>query len=141
MIKIKIVSGTYGYNNGFSVEPKNKDSDPFEIPDAEAKRLVSLGFAEFVIKGEQAAEVEENNFHVETPSDEKNNIEGHLDAEQMEKMTNADLKKLAEDMGIDTSKMKKKSDYIEAIVSEQVFISEDDAIEEGLEIGTEDPVV
>ena len=50
MKKIRITNGTYGYrpNGGLVVEPKNSDSVPFEVEDAEAARLVSLGVAAIV---------------------------------------------------------------------------------------------
>lgn len=53
-------------------------------------------------------------------------------------MTNKDLKKLAEDMGIDTSKMKVKKDYIDAIIEANVYISDDG--DEPPILNTEEPV-
>ena len=41
-------------------------------------------------------------------------------------MTNTELKKLAEDMGLDTSKMKKKEDFVSAIMANVEYFDNDD---------------
>lgn len=70
---------------------------------------------------------------------------GHLDAEQLSAMTNAQLKKLAEDMGLDTSKCKRKADFIDLITAEEVIVPEtDDTENDGElppELSAEAPVV
>lgn len=45
---------------------------------------------------------------------------GHLDPAQLEDMKIDDLKRLAANMGVDTSTMKKKADYINAITAVEV---------------------
>lgn len=47
-------------------------------------------------------------------------ITGHLDKGQLDSMKLADLKKLAEDMGIDTKGLKSKADLVAAIAAEEV---------------------
>lgn len=47
-------------------------------------------------------------------------ITGHLDKGQLDGMKLADLKKLAEDMGIDTKGLKSKADFVAAIAAEEV---------------------
>ena len=47
-------------------------------------------------------------------------ITGHLDKGQLDSMKLADLKKLAEDMGIDTKGLKSKADFVAAIAAEEV---------------------
>lgn len=44
----------------------------------------------------------------------------HLDTAQLEEMKVDDLKKLATDMGIDTTGFKRKADYVEAIAAVEV---------------------
>ena len=44
----------------------------------------------------------------------------HLDRRQLEEMTVDNLKGLAADMGIDTTRLKKKSEYVEAISAVEV---------------------
>lgn len=46
-------------------------------------------------------------------------ITGHLDKGQLDGMKLADLKKLAEDMGIDTKSLKSKADFVAAIAAEE----------------------
>lgn len=56
---------------------------------------------------------------------------GHLDAAQLETMTNEQLKNLAGDLGIDVTGCKKKADYVAAIVAVEVEAPvEDDELPE-----------
>ena len=111
---IKIICGVYGHyvtdpKTGKSrVVPKDKNSKPFELEPEQEARLVGLGVAKYV-----NAPVPE-----ETP--EAGESFGHLDPEQLEEMTNAKLKELAEDMGIETKKLTTKAKLIEAITAANV---------------------
>lgn len=146
MLKVKIISGTYGHNTGKHIEPKDRTSEPFLLDKEEAKRLISLGVAE-IATGDVATGG--SNGETVTPSvnptDGENGsngeimLNGHLDAEQLKEMTNKELKALAEDMGIDTSKMKIKNDYIEAIIAEEVSVPTDG--ETPPDISPEAPVI
>lgn len=49
---IKIINGTFGYNDGKRVTPKTPKDKPFECDKAIEKRLVALGVAEYVTKTE-----------------------------------------------------------------------------------------
>ena len=153
MLKVKIISGTYGYKVGKRLLPKDRTSEPFELEETEAKRLVSLGVAEIITEGvATGGNGEETNPPSVNPSNDENGengenegdneIVGHLDEEQLRGMIIKDLKALAEDMGIDTSKFKVKEDYVQAIVAVEVSAPVDD--ENGDELpglGAEDPVV
>ena len=110
---IKIISGVYGYldKNG-CVKPKTEKDDPFELTEEQEDRLVGLGVAEYV----STVPMEPIGLD-EQPVEEY----GRLDPEQLETMTNANLKRLAEDMGIDTKKLTTKAKLIEAIVSVDVI--------------------
>lgn len=153
MLTVKIKSGAYGLNTGDRVITKDRMSEPFELEDAEAKRLVSLGVAEIITEGvATGGNGEETNLPSVNPSNDENgsngeneggnDIDGHLDAEQLREMTNKELKALAEDMGIDTSKMKVKDDYIQAIVAVEVSAPADDENGENPpDISPEAPVV
>lgn len=153
MLTVKIISGTYGCKIKGRIVPKDLTSEPFELEDAEAKRLVSLGVAEIITEGvATGGNGEETNPPSVNPSNDENgsngenegenDIVGHLDAEQLREMTNKELKALAEDMGIDTSKMKVKDDYIQAIVAVEVSApSNDENGENPPDISPEAPVV
>lgn len=153
MLTVKIISGTYGCKIKGRIVPKDLTSEPFELEDAEAKRLVSLGVAEIITEGvATGGNGEETNPPSVNPSNDENGsngenegeneIVGHLDAEQLREMTNKELKALAEDMGIDTSKMKVKDDYIQAIVAVEVSAPADDENGENPpDISPEAPVV
>lgn len=146
---VKIISGTYGHRVGSKIEPKDKNSKPFELDDSEAKRIVALGVAEIVTGGVATPEKPQNASGTNSNPPENENgsnseNEGgndkpfNLDAEQLDGMTIKELKKLAEDMGIDTSKMKKKADYITAICEVEIGVDDGEAPPD---LGAEGPVV
>ena len=60
----------------------------------------------------------------------ESDAEAHLDTEQLQEMTVAQLKELAAELGIETAKLRKKDDLIAAIV--------DVPVEPGEEIGEGD---
>lgn len=149
MVNIRIISGGYGYKENGVNKLKDRNSEPFFVEEAEANHLVSLGVAQIVNAG--VATPENNDYTTGAginPSENKNgensededdaDLAGQLDKEQLLAMTNKDLKKLAEDMGIDTSKMKVKKDYIDAIVEANVCV--EDAGDEPPVLNTEEPV-
>lgn len=131
-------------------------SDAFAASYEVEKRLVSLGVAAYVTgTGMTPAEVrapapQANETGTNSP-EETNSTEGEetgertLDPEQLRTLSNAQLKKLAEDMGLDTSKMKVKADFVAAITSVSVDADEDedesDENEEPPALGAEEPEV
>ena len=154
MVKIRIISGGYGYKENGINKLKDRNSDPFFVDEAEAENLTTLGVAEIV--GTSVATPVNDDFNTEAMSntDEEENgyngeneakteddetgdtVSGHLDEEQLQSMTNKELKNLAEDMGIDTSKMKVKKDFIEAILELDVLVDDEDLPN----LSTEEPV-
>lgn len=153
MLTVKIISGTYGCKIKGRIVPKDLTSEPFELENAEAERLVSLGVAEIITEGvATGGNGEETNPPSVNPADDENgsngenegenDITGLLDAEQLKEMTIKELKALAEDMGIDTGKFKVKDDYIQAIVAVEVSAPADDENGENPpDISPEAPVV
>ena len=156
MKRVKITSGLYGYRPEGAKHPQPVPAGSLCIvTDKEAARLVALGVGVVV----EDAPAEDTAGAVATPveggdsagagvdtTDQSGAAEGeetaHLDAEQLQGLTNAKLKELAEDMGIDTAKLKTKAQLIAAITD----IPLEDAIpEEGdgenpPELGAEGPV-
>lgn len=120
MKTVKIVSGTYGY------KPKGKTGiKPVSVGgivtvnEEEAERLVSLGVAVILddnTDGTAKSQVEISNDPNNQP-EERNDSTRHLDADLLATMTNAELKKLAEDMGIDTKKIRAKAGFVAAITA------------------------
>lgn len=155
MAKIKVKLGGCGIkytdaNGNARHALKTPESGPFECDDAQAARLVELGVAEYV--GVQYQQVEDpapqpdmQQDGTGEPSQETEKATGHLDAAQLETMTNAQLKQLAEDMCVDVTGCKKKADYIAAIVAVEVELGdevapdEDDPDNELPELGAADP--
>lgn len=114
---IRIIKGVYGYldENGM-VKPKTEKDAPFELTREQEERLVGLGVAVYV-EGETSEGI---------PTDEPTQgVEeeelAHLDPDQLEELTNAKLKELAEDMGLETSKLRTKAQLIEAITAADVI--------------------
>lgn len=155
MMKVKITSGIYGYRKPGAKRPDPKHAgDVVDLPDDEAVRLeqlkvgVIIGAAEDS-RAELVATPAEDDDGAVAGVDTANQGEpaggaeaAHLDPEQLKELTNAKLKELADDMGIDTSKLKTKAQLIAAITD----IPLEDAIpEEGdgenpPELGAEGPV-
>lgn len=156
MKRVKITNGLYGYRPEGSKYPNPIPAGSLCIvTDVEAARLASLGVGvvledipEEGAAGAVATPVENEDgagAGVDTTGQD-GSAEGaenaHLDPEQLQGLTNAKLKELAEDMGIDTSKLKTKAQLIAAITD----IPLEDAIpEEGdgenpPELGAEGPV-
>lgn len=156
MVKIRIISGGYGYKTNGINKLKDRNSEPFFVEEAEANRLISLGVAQIVntdvatpknhdydtgagINLSENENGENGENETDNGMDENDtDLTAHLSKEQLLEMTNKDLKKLAEDMGIDTSKMKVKKDYIDAIIEVDVYISDDG--DEPPVLNTEEPV-
>ncbi|SCJ81334.1 Uncharacterised protein [uncultured Flavonifractor sp.] len=129
---IKIISGVYGYldKNG-CVKPKTEKDGPFQLTEEQEARLVGLGVAEYVH--------DPIGFDEQPPEGDADIEYAHLDPEQLWEMTNAQLKELAEEMGIDTKKLTTKAKLIEAITSVDVIPSHaNDETGEGTEGDGED---
>lgn len=156
MTRIEIICGTYGHRPEGSKHPIPVDRGGFcEVPEAEAQRLYALGVARPAqetpvptvatpSEGEDAAEAGVNPPDAESGAE--NAKTAHLDPEQLQALTNAKLRELAEEMGIDTAKLKTKAQLIAAItdIPLEDAIPEDDGVDDGEappEIGAEAPVV
>lgn len=159
MTKVKIICGTYGYRPKGSLHPIPIDRGGIcEVTEEEAHRLFQLGVARPVegapilaiatsSEGEEdggaGADLPDGG---EGAEDAKND---HLDPDQLKELTNAKLRELAEEMGIDTAKLKTKAQLIAAIASipledaipEADEDSGEDDSEEPPALGAEEPVV
>lgn len=133
MAIVRIVSGTYGHRPDGSnyVVPVTPRDLPISVSDEEAKRLVDLGVAVYVDKGAVAtppAGVSNDALISNPPSEEDGEngdsdpaeVTGNLDPEALKDWKMDELRKLADDMGIDTAGIKKKDALIEAIAACEV---------------------
>ena len=84
------------------VEATAKHPDVYTDDKATAEAAVATGYFALVESGETVTGTT------------------HLDTAQLEEMKVDDLKKLAAEMGIDTTGFKKKADYVEAIAAVEV---------------------
>ena len=157
MKRVKITDGLYGYRPEGAKHPRPVPAGSLCIvTDAEAARLASIGVGvvledipEEGITGAVATPVEgedDEGAGVDT-TDQGGPAEGeetaHLDPEQLKELTNAKLKELAEEMGIDTAKLKTKAQLILAITDvplEDAISGEDDGEGAPAGLGAEGPV-
>lgn len=58
---------------------------------------------------------------------------GHVDKEQLNEMKLEELKQLAKDMGLDTTGVTRKAQYVDLIAAKEVIV-EDEAVMEGIEV-------
>ena len=136
MVEVKITSGSYGWRKTKDAMPKLIErGGTCKVDEAEAQRLVALGVAAIVNEADEApvatASAPESGA---TPCSDipgaengaESDAEAHLDAEQLQELTVAQLKELAEEMGIATAKLKKKDDLIAAIIAVPVEPGEAD---------------
>lgn len=157
MKRVKITNGLYGYRPEGAKHPRAVPAGGLCIvTDKEATRLAALGVGIVIedIPEERAAgavatlvEDEDSTRAGVDTSDQDGPTEGeetaHLDPEQLKELTNAKLKELAEEMGINTTKLKTKAQLIAAITD--VPLEEAISGEEGDEgyppgLGAEVPV-
>jgi hypothetical protein len=107
MYHLKLVKGL-SYNGVVSASQKNPDV--YILEEALANQAVATGYFKLV-----SGEIER--VQLSSAQDVKS---GNLDTAQFENLKLEDLKRLAEDMGLDPSAYKKKADLIEAISSVEV---------------------
>lgn len=117
---IKIIKGTYGYRTERGiVKPKTAKDGPFSVSPEREAELVAMGVAEYAQTEPQTeAKAEAQEAEAEQAQ------AGTLDPAQLKELTNAKLKELAEDMGIDTKDLRTKASLIGAIVSVDVEAGE-----------------
>ena len=105
---IKIIRGTFGYNNGQSIVPKTSNDEPFECDAKIEKRLVAAGVAVYVGNAKSVT--------TETAGGE----DGEVDNEKpyTDKTSFAELKEIAKQRGAteeDLKPIKSKAQAIELI--------------------------
>ena len=111
---IRIICGSCGTSKGLlSASARN-----ISLPDAEEKRLVKFGVAEY-ISAEATETCQNDSFDAQTADSAvicENGSEGCFEA-----MTIKELECYAEENGIDISGLKKKADIIRAITSAEAI--------------------
>lgn len=126
------------------------DDGFFEAAPEVEQRLVALGVAAIVREADEApvasgSTVESGDTPcADMPSEEngaESDAEAHLDAEQLQEMTVAQLKELAAELGIETAKLRKKDDLIAAIAAVPVEPGEEISEDDLPELSADAPVV
>lgn len=137
---IRITSGTVRTSQGL----KTSKDKPFALPPEEEQRFIDRNVAARVyqeappepVATPPAAPQDEGvdvNSSEEKPGAEGEETAANLDADQLKKMKLDDLKKLAKDMGIDTTGLRTKDDYAKAIAAVEVVLEPDLTVEDPVE--------
>ena len=108
MYHLKLCKGLSYYGMGGALKATRQQPDVLTEDKAIADAAVASGFFKLFGEGEAPG--------FPPPGE----VLGHLDPAQLESMTIPELKKLAEDMGVDIKGLKAKGDIIAAIVAAQV---------------------
>ena len=132
MTTVKIINGIYGYrpNNSPYVVPVSSRDPAISVDDDEALRLVEIGVAVIVDNEAPSAPVataltgDSDSSTIDNSSDDEDGESGdpapgeivnQFDPEELKGWKMDELKKLAADLGVDTTGIKKKDDLIQAI--------------------------
>ncbi len=129
---IKILAGAYGHRpdpEKSYIEKKDKDSDPFEVNEKEAARLIGLGIAEKAV-----VNIEKKSDEMSVPTDP-----GGQD-DDLEQLSIQKLRKMAKDLGLpaDGSKTVLAGKIRNALNIQQNQEESDDQEEEGDETNISD---
>lgn len=127
MIRI-ITDTTFGYRKGKTIEPKTKDSEPFELTKKREKELVEMGIAEYVEEQEEkkaddmedVKDVAPEQETIEEESADESQEEGgdepqEYTLEELESLKLAELITIAELHGIKYEKGTKKDEFVKII--------------------------
>lgn len=142
-----VKDGTLGYIEGPTVKVKHCGDPPFEMEDRVAQRLIATGAVMEAASGLPASVATTSGGDSRhAPGNDLGNGEtategqetAHLDPDQLQSMTLAELKKLAEEMGLYAHDLRKKSDVIALITAKAVEVEDGDTPPD---IGAEGPVV
>lgn len=160
-MKIKIISGTYGHRPAGAVHPQSISAgETCDVPEGEAKRLITLGIALPVAQTPAEDVATAPAAHaglgpgvtmrmVDNPLEDLafeegevlDIVDGHFTVESLMKMTRAAMDSLAENLGLDVSGCKTKADVIAELVKVEFDPMQPDDSEPLPQLGAEAPVV
>lgn len=134
MKKVKIISGTYGYNDRKHIIPKDRKSGAFALEDKEADRLVALGVAKYEGVPEYSNNKKSEDIPAENPEDigestgnkdeEEDDSEDYSDEDNADdtpkygqENTNAELQAIANEWDIELPNRASKAQILEILDS------------------------
>lgn len=139
MVKIRVTCGGCGIeytdeHGNARHALKTADDGPFLCDAGQAERLVGLGVAAYVTTKEPDKTEDGGD---QDPREAPDVQTGHLSAEDLEKMSFNDLRKLAADMGV-KPEGGKKADYIAAIAAVEVAAGNEETEDDGEDKGDDE---
>lgn len=118
MRKIKIINGSYGHYEQGRLAPKDRQSPPFEVEDAEADRLVKMEVAIYADEAvaTPSAPIAEEETSENPPEEEAPEIDAEEADTSLESMTINELRSIAAERGIKLRAGMKKAEIITLLV-------------------------
>lgn len=141
MKRVKIISGTYGYRENGKFSPKDRNSEPFEINDKEAARLVGMGVASYV--DDTAIATPENGDFSSNASVNTNGIENSTEGDSVgvpqysSESPVSTLREIAKSVGISFKVGTTKEEMVAAL---DEYFSTDDNDDDEPSLSVDDPI-
>ena len=137
MKNVKIISGTYGYNDGKHIIPKNRQSGVFALEDKEAERLVELEVAVYADVPKKSDKNEDIPSENEEDTDENGEEYAEADLSYTENSTVSELRNVGKAVGLTFPVGTTKRDMLAALDS---YFGQPEADAPALAISAEEPV-
>lgn len=137
MKNVIIISGTYGYNDGKHIIPKNRKSGVFALEDKEAERLVELEVAVYANVPKKTKEYKGSPDENEDVSDEGREEFDEAGLSYTADSTVSELRNAGKTVGITFPVGTTKKEMLAELDS---FFGQSDAETPALDISAEEPV-
>lgn len=137
MKNVKIISGTYGYNDGKHIIPKNRQSGVFALEDKEAERLVELEVAVYADVPKKSDKNEDIPSEVQDDTGENGEEFAEADLSYTENSTVSELRNVGKAVGLTFPVGTTKKDMLAALDS---YFGQSDDETPALDISVEEPV-
>ncbi len=124
---VKIIAGMYGYRDEKNRLRPKSEGDVVDVKDEEAKRLINLGVAEYATETSEVTGMGGSEVSTVDNTPETENASNEADEGEeinFDDMTVEQLKGVAKQMGINTSKLRSKKALIDAINDASVELPE-----------------
>lgn len=137
MKNVKIISGTYGYNDGKHIIPKNSKSGIFALEDKEADRLVELEVAVYAGSPKMPEGSKDSTDDNEDVHDENEKEYDEADLNYTADSTVSELRNVGKTIGLTFPVGTTKKDMLAALDS---YFGQPDPEAPALDISAEEPV-
>lgn len=137
MKNVKIISGTYGYNDGKHIIPKDRRSGVFALEDKEAERLVDLEVAVYADSPKTPEDFKDSSNNNEGAFDKNEEEFAEADLSYTVDSTVSELRNVGKAVGLTFPVGTTKKDMLVALDS---YFGQSDTEAPALDISAEEPV-